>query len=99
MLQAVLQGRGFAQLAGYQVCELLREGRLVACMPEYAPDDRGHYICYLSRLHLPSRIRAFVDYMISAIRAMELQCADLFPAYPDAKLIETGQVVAAGDES
>lgn len=78
VLQAVLQGQGLAQLAGYQVCQLLREGRLLVCMPEYAPDDRGHYICYLSRQHLPSRIRVFVDHMTAAIRASELQCADGF---------------------
>jgi len=76
VVQAVLQGQGIAQMAGYQVCRLLREGKLVCCMPEYAPDDRGHFICYLSRQHLPSRIRVFVDHMTAAIRALELQCAD-----------------------
>jgi DNA-binding transcriptional LysR family regulator len=78
VLEAVLQGQGIAQLEGYQVCELLREGRLVACLPEYAPEDRGHFICYLSRRHLPSRIRVFVDYMTAAIRALELHCASDF---------------------
>ena len=76
VVQAVLQGQGIAQMAGYQACGLLREGKLVCCMPEYAPDDRGHFICYLSRQHLPSRIRVFVDHMTAAIRALELQCAD-----------------------
>jgi DNA-binding transcriptional LysR family regulator len=75
VLEAVLQGKGIAQMPGYQVCDLLREGRLVPCLPQYAPDDRGHYICYLSRQHLPSRIRVFVDYMTAAIRALDLQCA------------------------
>ena len=75
VLRAVLQGQGIAQMAGYQVCGLLREGRLVSCMPQYAPDDRGHFICYQSRQHLPTRIRAFVDHMTAAIRALELQCA------------------------
>jgi DNA-binding transcriptional LysR family regulator len=76
VLQAVRQGQGIAQMAGYQACGLLREGKLVCGMPEYAPDDRGHFICYLSRQHLPSRIRVFVDHMTAAIRALELQCAD-----------------------
>jgi DNA-binding transcriptional LysR family regulator len=75
VLQAALQGQGIAQLAGYQVCEHLRKGRLVYCMPQYAPDDSGHFICYLSRQHLPSRIRVFVDHMTAAIRALGLQCA------------------------
>jgi DNA-binding transcriptional LysR family regulator len=74
LLDAALDGRGLVQLAGYQVCEHLRSGRLVACLPQYAPDDRGHYICYLSRQQLPSRIRVFIDYMIARVRALDLQC-------------------------
>jgi len=63
VLQAVLAGEGIAQLAGYQVDEHLRTGALVACLSQHAPADRGHYLCYPSRQHLPGRIRAFVDYM------------------------------------
>jgi DNA-binding transcriptional LysR family regulator len=74
ILQAVLDGQGIAQLPGYQVCELLGEGRLVSCLTQYAPDDGGHYICYLSRKHLPSRIRVFVDYMTEHTRALDLHC-------------------------
>ena len=73
VLQSVLDGAGIAQLAGYQVSEHLREGRLLACLAPYAPDDRGHYVCYLSRRHLPARIRSFVDYVTEAVRAMDLQ--------------------------
>ncbi|SAK97454.1 LysR family transcriptional regulator [Caballeronia hypogeia] len=72
-LQAVLAGHGIAQVAAYQVSELLREGRLHACLAQYAPDDRGHYACYLSRKHLPARIRVFIDYMTEQIRALDLQ--------------------------
>jgi DNA-binding transcriptional LysR family regulator len=74
LMDAALDGRGLVQLAAYQVCEHLRAGRLVACLPQYAPDDRGHYICYLSRQQLPSRIRVFIDYMIARVRALDLQC-------------------------
>jgi len=72
VLKAVLDGQGIAQMAGYQVGDLLREGRLVACLAQYAPDDRGHYICYLSRRHLPSRIRVFIDYVTTGTRALDL---------------------------
>jgi DNA-binding transcriptional LysR family regulator len=74
LMDAALGAHGLAQLAAYQVCEHLREGRLIACLPQYAPDDRGHYICYLSRQQLPSRIRVFIDYMITRVRALDLQC-------------------------
>jgi DNA-binding transcriptional LysR family regulator len=77
VLQAVLDGDGIAQMAGYQIREHLRAGRLVACLAEYAPDDRGHFLCYLSRHHMPMRMRVFVDDMTQRIRALGLDEADL----------------------
>lgn len=68
VLRAALDGEGFAQLPGYQVRECLDDGRLMACLPQCAPDDRGHYLCYLSRRQMPSRIRVFIDHMIALIR-------------------------------
>ncbi|VXC78845.1 LysR family transcriptional regulator [Burkholderia sp. 8Y] len=75
-LQAVHAGQGLAQLPSYQVCEALRAGRLVACLTQFALNDRGHYLCYLTRKHLPSRIRVFVDYMTEQVRALDLHCLD-----------------------
>ena len=80
VLQAVLDGQGIAQMAAYQVCDLLRSGELVACLEQHAPDDRGHYLCYQSRQHLPGRMRAFIDYMAAGIRALDLSCAAQCPA-------------------
>lgn len=74
VLRAVLEGQGIAQLAGYQISEHLRAGRLISCLAQYAPDDRGHYICYLSRQQMPERIRVFIDFMTAAIRALDLEC-------------------------
>ena len=74
MLQAVLHGLGIAQLPAYQVCHLLGDGHLISCVPQHAPDDGGHYLCYLSRKHLPARIRVFIDYMTEHTRALDLQC-------------------------
>lgn len=73
-MQAVLDGQGLAQLAAYQVCEDLHAGRLVTCLNTLAPDDRGHYLCYLSRHQLPKRIRVFIDFMSDRIRAMDIDC-------------------------
>jgi len=68
VLQAVLDGQGIAQLPAYQVCAPIEAGRLVTCLDEHAPDEQGHYICYVSHRHLPSRARAFIDYMTQHIR-------------------------------
>ncbi|MDM0001025.1 LysR family transcriptional regulator [Variovorax sp. J22P240] len=74
VLQAVLDGHGIAQMAGYLASDGLRSGALVPCLARYAPEDRGHYICYLSRQHLPSRMRVFIDLMTARIRACNHQC-------------------------
>jgi DNA-binding transcriptional LysR family regulator len=75
VLRAVLDGEGLAQLAAYQVCDALRAGSLVVCLEEFSPDDGGHYLCYLSRRQLPKRIRAFVDFMTTQVRALDLDCS------------------------
>lgn len=71
-LQAVLQGQGLAQLSNYQVRAALDAGLAVSCLGQYAADDRGHYLCYLSRRQLPKRIRAFIDFITSEVRALDL---------------------------
>jgi DNA-binding transcriptional LysR family regulator len=83
VLQAVLNGEGIAQMAGYQICEHLRNGRLKACLIDSVPDDRGHYICYLSRRQLPTRVRVFIDFMTARIRMQNLHClASYLPHEP-----------------
>src|SRR6478735_3349994 len=57
-LEAVLRGDGLAQLPAYQACDALHDGRLVSCLRQFAPDDRGHYLCYLTRDQLPKPVRA-----------------------------------------
>ena len=75
VMNAVLEGEGIAQVAGYQACDHLASGRLVSCMDQFAPDDRNHFLCYLSRQHMPSRMRLFIDFMLEQIRLLNLQCA------------------------
>lgn len=74
ILQAVLDGQGIAQLPVYQVCDLLGNGQLISCLSKYAPDEDNYYLCYLSRKHLPARIRVFIDYMTEHMRALDLGC-------------------------
>jgi DNA-binding transcriptional LysR family regulator len=78
VLQAVLEGRGIAQMPGYQICDYIARNELVMALRRYVPDDRGHYICYLCRQNLPSRIRVFVDFMTEKIRALNPFCLGEF---------------------
>jgi len=75
LLQAALAGQGLAQLPAYLVCDALRAGALLRCLGGYAPDDGGHYLCYLSRNQLPKRVRAFIDFVTARVRALDLDCA------------------------
>lgn len=88
IVQAVLDGLGIAQLPAYQVRDLLGERQLLSCLAQYAPDDEGHYICYLSRQHLPARIRVFVDYMIEQTRAMNPPCETTVTSAPVLSTVE-----------
>jgi DNA-binding transcriptional LysR family regulator len=74
VLQEVLDGHGIAQMPAYLIKDPLRSGSLVPCLTRFAPDDRGHYICYQSRQHMPARMRAFIDFMTARIREADLQC-------------------------
>ncbi|WP_313445612.1 LysR family transcriptional regulator [Stenotrophomonas indicatrix] len=80
VLQAVIDGLGIAQLPSYQVSDALRAGAVVTCLDRYAPHDRGHYLCYLSRRQLPKRIRAFIDFSTQRIRALDLDVFSLWEA-------------------
>lgn len=73
VLKAVIEGCGIAQIPAYQIQAHLSTNELVTVLTQHAPDDCGHYICYLCRQHLPSRIRVFVDFMTERIRALELK--------------------------
>ncbi|WP_017522823.1 LysR family transcriptional regulator [Pusillimonas noertemannii] len=83
-LQAALRGQGIAQLPAYLASGAIRSGKLAACLSQYAPGDTGHYLCYLSRKHLPSRIRAFVDYVVEEIRGPGMACLDASESAPTA---------------
>ncbi len=74
VLESVVGGQGIAQLPAYQVCDRLRSGELSACLGHAAPDGGGHYLCYLSRVQLPKRVRVFVDFMTRRIRSLDLEC-------------------------
>jgi DNA-binding transcriptional LysR family regulator len=77
VFRAVLRGDGIAQLPAYEICDALRARSLVVCLEDASPDDGGHYLCYLSRQQLPKRIRAFVDFMTTEVRKLDLDCAML----------------------
>ncbi len=63
MLGACLAGAGIARFKATGVQELIRDGKLVELLPDYAGDRYALYALYPSR-HLPAaKVRAFIDFV------------------------------------
>jgi DNA-binding transcriptional LysR family regulator len=60
LMQAALRGYGISMHPYYMVSQSLDDGRLVAVLPEYAPDAHDVYVIYSSRQNLPERVRRFI---------------------------------------
>ena len=65
--QAVLGGLGLALLPTFIVSPELRTERLQAVLSEYIPVERHVYALYLPTRHLPSKVRAFIDFLLERI--------------------------------
>lgn len=60
---AAVGGLGIALHSTWHVCEDLREGRLQVVLPDHAPADTGIHAVMPQRRLVPSRVRAFVDFL------------------------------------
>jgi DNA-binding transcriptional LysR family regulator len=63
--QAVLGGLGLALLPTFIIGKDLQAGRLQDALAEYIPVERHVYAIYLPTRHLPAKVRAFIDYLLS----------------------------------
>lgn len=63
--QAVLSGLGIALLPTFIIGRDLQEGRLQATLSEYIPVERHVYAMYLPSRHVPTKIRAFIDFLLA----------------------------------
>lgn len=61
--QAVLGGLGVALLPTFIIGKELQSGRLQAVLSEYVPLERHIYAVHLQSIHLPPKVRAFVDFL------------------------------------
>lgn len=68
MRQFALDGIGLARLGAFHVEPDIAEGKLVAVLEDYNPEDieRIHAV-YVGHEHLAARIRAFVDFLAASI--------------------------------
>ena len=54
----------------WDVAEDLAEGRLVECLASYASNDIALYATYPRQLHMPPRMRVFLDFVAHAMHDM-----------------------------
>lgn len=68
--QAVLQGRGIAQLLSYQVAEDLAAGRLVRLMRDAEAPALPVHLLTKGTSHRPRKVEAFVDFAFRRLSAL-----------------------------
>jgi DNA-binding transcriptional LysR family regulator len=56
-------GAGATILADFMVADALRDGSLVQLLPEWSLPEGGVFAVYPSTRHVPSRVRAFLDFL------------------------------------
>ncbi len=66
-LGAILAGLAFGQVPDYLAAPLLREGRLVALLPELAPAPWDVYVYRPQRGPVPARVRLVFDHIVAAV--------------------------------
>jgi len=60
-----LDGHGISLKSNWEVDEYLRDGRLVRVLPDYQPPSYAVYTLYPENRYLPTRVRAFVDFLVA----------------------------------
>lgn len=73
VLTWAMRGHGIAVRAEWDVHEHLAQGRLVQVLPDYQLPNADIYAVYPYADHLPTRIRRFIDHLVSEMQA--LPCA------------------------
>ncbi len=69
LLAATVHGSGVSLQPRYAATPLLRDGRLVALLPELEPATLGVYGVYGSRRHMPATLRSMLDFLGEAFAA------------------------------
>jgi DNA-binding transcriptional LysR family regulator len=67
LAEAVLKGLGIALLPTFIIGKDLKAGRLQAVLSDHIPLERYIYAIYLPNRYLPTKVRAFIDYLVERI--------------------------------
>ncbi|GJI94522.1 LysR family transcriptional regulator [Duganella caerulea] len=64
LLKAAEEGAGIALQPLYSAAPLIADGRLVALLPDFVPQQMGIYGIYTSRQHMSPALRAMLDFLL-----------------------------------
>jgi DNA-binding transcriptional LysR family regulator len=68
-VNAALSGFGLTRLLSYQVCDALRDGRLVTVLERFEPPASPVHLLHREGRHASKKARAFLDLAIECLRA------------------------------
>ena len=68
MLTECIAGTGIAQVFAVVVRDLLKNGSLIQLFPDWSDEMFPLYAYYPSRQHPPAKVRAFIDFVLDAVR-------------------------------
>lgn len=68
-IEAGLSGSGLIRASTYQVVDYVRSGRLKILLEDFAPKPRPVHLVYDKQSRLPLKLRAFIDFAATRIRA------------------------------
>ncbi|MGY3230551.1 DNA-binding transcriptional LysR family regulator [Luteibacter sp. HA06] len=66
-IEAVLSGHAIGLLASSSVAPLIRSGQLVPLLTRHVADHLSLFVYYGSRARQPSRVRAFIDFVVDRL--------------------------------
>lgn len=73
MTRAALQGIGLIQLLDIAIQQHLTEGRLVRVLRNWSHSHAGFYLYSPSREHMPSKVRALIDFLVEKREVISLR--------------------------
>lgn len=76
-LVAARAGRGIARVLSYQVMDDLTTGALVRLLQQYEPPPLPVQLVAASRVHMPPKVRAFLDHAVQQLEALKVIRADV----------------------
>jgi DNA-binding transcriptional LysR family regulator len=96
--QFALLGMGVAILPSYLIGRDLASGRLVPLLRDYRLPQIEITIAYPSRLHLPAKVRTFIDHLVEYFQQPGQQARDPRTVAPARSVTGAAEVVADMDD-